>query len=80
MFANIIGMSEQDPAAPHEVPQGPIHISEENAISIDQALEIAQAENVPLAKSTLQRWALKWKKCTQRAQSNPSLGIQVTAQ
>ena len=35
-------------------------ISESEAITIEQAIEIARGETVPLGKSTLQRWALKW--------------------
>jgi len=46
---------------PGETPRDPVHIADENAISIEQALGIAQQENVPLGKSTLQRWALAWK-------------------
>lgn len=46
---------------PQETPRDPLHISEENAITIEQALQIARAENVSLGKSTLQRWALAWK-------------------
>src|SRR5437016_3892390 len=49
------------PETPTEAPRDPIHIVEENAISLEEALKIARAENVPLGKSTLQRWALKWK-------------------
>jgi hypothetical protein len=60
-------MPAEEPTVPHETPRDPIHISQENGISIQEALEIAEAENVPLGKSTLQRWALTWEQ--QHAQS-----------
>src|SRR5262249_44794569 len=37
-------MPTEESMVPHETPRDPIHISEENAISIQQALEIADAE------------------------------------
>jgi hypothetical protein len=54
-------MLPQDLATPPETPQEVVEINEQNAITIDQALDIAKQEQVSLGKSTLQRWALKWK-------------------
>ena len=51
---------QHGPLPPQETSQDPVEIKEEDAITINEALALAEASSFPLGKSTLQRWAKVW--------------------
>ena len=52
----------RDPTRPLETSQDIVQVTipEANAIKLSEALLIAQGNNIPIGKSTLQRWAKVW--------------------
>src|ERR1700674_3332298 len=53
-------MLSQEANRPDETPRDPIEIRQDAAISIQEALIIADDQSFPIGKSTLQRWAKAW--------------------
>jgi hypothetical protein len=53
-------MDDPNLTPPPEAPRDPIEIRDEDAITIDEALLIANENAYPLGKSTLQRWSKFW--------------------
>ena len=53
-------MDEPNLTPPPEASRDPIEIRDEDAITIDEALLIANENAYPLGKSTLQRWSKFW--------------------
>ncbi len=69
------GMPEQVPTPSPETSQDPVEIPRDNAISIQEARSIASAEDLPIGKSTLQRWAKLW---AEQGSASPVKSILVT--
>lgn len=53
-------MPPQDLSASHETPGDPVEIRQDAAITIQEALLLCSAEQYPIGKSTMQRWARHW--------------------